>query len=336
MNTVGSINNHIMKFLVTIDTEGDNQWDHGRKLGVENIKFVPRFQTLCEKYNIRPTYLVTSEVCEDPYAREIFTGYIKKETAEVGAHLHSWTTPPFLDREGYRYNDSNHTFASELPPELLREKLNTLTLQIEEAFGKRPTSFRSGRYGFNDTVARVLAENSYIVDSSVTPFTNWVLTKGAPDGKGGPDFSDKPVAPYMYNFDGAALVEIPVTVIPTTFPFNRNHKLAGLYFGNLHKSILLRGLRKLFYPGQPLWLRPFEWSSLAMFEEVIDEAFRINLEYVVMMFHSSELMPGCSKYRKDEESVEKLYELLEGFYKYLKGKNITSATLTEAAKEINL
>ena len=65
-----------MKFLVTIDTEGDNLWDHGRKLGVENIKFVPRFQALCEKYNIRPTYLVTSEVCEDPYAREIFTGYI--------------------------------------------------------------------------------------------------------------------------------------------------------------------------------------------------------------------------------------------------------------------
>ena len=42
-----------MKFALTIDTEGDNQWDHGRKLSVDNIKFIPRFQRLCEKYNIK-------------------------------------------------------------------------------------------------------------------------------------------------------------------------------------------------------------------------------------------------------------------------------------------
>ena len=62
-----------MKFIITIDTEGDNQWDHGRDLTVENIKYVDRFQILCEKYGIKPTYLVTSEVCEDSYSQKLFS-----------------------------------------------------------------------------------------------------------------------------------------------------------------------------------------------------------------------------------------------------------------------
>ncbi|HBE41339.1 MAG TPA: deacetylase, partial [Bacteroidales bacterium] len=73
-----------MKFIISIDTEGDNQWDHGRALTVENIKFVPRFQDLCEDYGIKPTYLITSEVCLDAYARDLFTGFISGGRAEIG------------------------------------------------------------------------------------------------------------------------------------------------------------------------------------------------------------------------------------------------------------
>ena len=69
-----------MKFILTIDTEGDNQWDHGRALTVENIRYIPRFQKLCERYLIRPTYLVTSEICEDSYAKKM----LKDEGENVG------------------------------------------------------------------------------------------------------------------------------------------------------------------------------------------------------------------------------------------------------------
>ncbi|HBE42577.1 MAG TPA: deacetylase, partial [Bacteroidales bacterium] len=129
-----------MQFIITIDTEGDNQWDHGRDLTVENIKFVPRFHALCEDYGIKPTYLVTSEICNDAYARDLFTGYISDGRAELGAHLHSWSTPPFIDSEGFRENDANHAFASELPYDLLNYKIANLTEQISASFGKRPTS----------------------------------------------------------------------------------------------------------------------------------------------------------------------------------------------------
>ncbi len=325
-----------MKLILTIDTEGDNQWEHGRDLQVENIKFVPRFQGLCEKYDIKPVYLVTSEVCEDQFAREIFSDYQIKGKAEVGAHLHSWTTPPFLDKEGYRYNDQKHAYASDLDESLLNEKIKHLTAQIEASFGQKPTSFRSGRYGFNEKVAKVLAENYYLVDSSVTPYTNWIYNIDVPAGKGGPDFSDKRPFPYLYSFGNYSLAEIPITVLPTRFPLNSNQKLAEFCFKNVGRSIILKGIRKLGYKNQPLWLRPFEWSTLNLFDEILNEASRIKLQYIVMMFHSSELMPGCSHYRPDEESVERLYDLLESFFDLLHSREISSLTLTEAAKSLNI
>ena len=263
-----------MNFILTIDTEGDNQWDHGCELTVENIKFIPRFQDLCNKYLISPTYLVTSEVCEDSYAKEIFTDYLSKDAAEIGAHLHSWTTPPFHDRDGYRYNDPNHAFATELPGNLLSDKIKNLTNQIETSFGKRPLSFRSGRYGFNENVARILSDNSYLVDSSITPYTSWSDYKGIADGMGGPDFMDSTPFPSTYNFVNSSLLEIPITILPTRFPLNRSKAIATTYFSKVESNIFLRVFRKLLFRNQPLWLRPQPFMNIDLFDELLTEAIK--------------------------------------------------------------
>ena len=325
-----------MEFIITIDTEGDNQWDHGRELTVENIRFVPRFQDLCNKYLIKPTYLVTSEVCEDAFAKEIFTDYLLTDKAEIGAHLHSWTTPPFNDKEGYRFNDPNHAFATEFPEDLLIEKVKNLTNQIETSFGKRPLSFRSGRFGFDEILAKILADSSYLVDSSVTPYTSWSSHEGIPGGSGGPDFVDKTAFPYKYNFPNGSLLEIPVTILPTKFPLKTNKTIASHYFRNVNNSIFLRVFRKLLFNNQPLWLRPHRWMEIDLFDELLTESIKIKLPYIVMMFHSSELMPGCSIYRPDVDAIEKLYDLLESFFVILHEKKIDSVTLTEAAKSCKL
>lgn len=325
-----------MKFILTIDTEGDNQWDHGREVTVENIKFVPRFQELCNKYHVKPTYLVTSEICEDKFSQEILTGYQLNGDAEIGAHLHSWTTPPFLNEAGYRYNDENHAFASELPGNILIEKIKNLTGQIENSFGKRPFSFRSGRYGFDKNVAKVLADHSYVVDSSVTPYTSWSPLHGIPGGAGGPDFVDKAPFPYTYEFAENSLTEIPVTILPTKFPLNRNSKLTVKYFRNVNNNLILRGIRKAIFSDQPVWLRPLPSMSISLFNDLLEEALKLKLPYIVMMFHSSELMPGCSIYRPDQASIEKLYILLESFFDLLNVKKVDSLTLTEAAKSFKI
>lgn len=323
-----------MQFIITIDTEGDNQWDHGRELTVENIRFVPRFQTLCEEYGIQPTYLVTSEVCLDGYARDLFGEYVSNNRAEVGAHLHSWSTPPFMDLQGLMENDSNHAFASELPYELLSKKITNLTEQITFMTGKRPTSFRSGRYGFNEDVARSLVEHGYIVDSSVTPYVSWAEHKGIPGGIGGPDFINSTFFPHRFEFRGGYINEIPITIVPTSFPLRSSEYIARLYFRHVGSSVLLRGLRRLFYSNQPVWLRPVPGVDLATLMHLINVTINRKVPFLTMMFHSSELMPGCSKYRPDNISVEELYKLLENLFKQLNSMKITSATLTGAARSI--
>ncbi len=325
-----------MKFILSIDTEGDNQWDFGRELTVENIKFVPRLQNLCEKYFIKPTYLVTSEVCEDNFAKEIFKDYLSKNKAELGAHLHVWTTPPFQDKTGYRFNDPNHAFANEIPVGFLSEKIKNLTNQVETSFGIQPLAFRSGRYGFNEDLARILTDNHYIIDSSVTPYVSWTDHHGFPGSSGGPDFIEKSPFPYEYTFPNGTLLEIPVTILPTQRLLNRNKSIARYYFRNVDNSIFLRVFRKLLFKNQPLWLRPLPEMDLSLFNELLNEAIDIRLPFIVMMFHSSELMAGCSKYRPDKVSIEKLYELLERFFILLQNKKIDSVTLTEAAKKIRI
>jgi hypothetical protein len=325
-----------MKFILSIDTEADNQWDHGCELSVNNIRFIPRFQRLCEKYQIIPTYLVTSEVCDDSFAKVIFTDYISRNAAEVGSHLHSWSTPPFKDLDGFKYNDKWHAFATELPEVLLEEKISKLTSQIDSSFGKRPLSFRSGRYGFDETVAKILIKHSYLVDSSVTPFVNWTSHIGIPGYKGGPDFLDKTPYPYRYGYMSGSLIEIPISILPTIYPLNKYHKLARKYFKVVDNSYFLRLLRKLFFANQPLWLRPFEWMDISLFKKLIDEAIKIELPFIVMMFHSSELMPGGSKYRPDEAAIDRLYSQLEDLFILLNNYNIISISMTDAAKEYKL
>jgi hypothetical protein len=218
----------------------------------------------------------------------------------------------------------------------LINKLRYLTDQIGTSFGKRPSSFRAGRYGFSEKVARALMANEYMLDSSVTPYVSWVAYKGMPDLNGGPDFSSKRPLPFTYTNNGNSLLEIPITIMPTKFPLNRDNKFTEYYFNHVNDNFLLRSIRSMFFRYQPLWLRPYPWMSLELLDEQVREAIRRRLPYLIMVIHSSELMAETSIYRTDRDSIEKLYELIEAFFMMLGFRGITSISLTEAAKRFEL
>ena len=67
-----------------------------------------------------------------------------------------------------------------------------------------------------------------------------------------------------------------------------------------------------------------------MIEDLITQANRRSLHFITMMFHSSELMPGCSPYRKNELEVENLYSFLESFFALLNKLEINSITLSNS------
>ena len=160
-----------MKLIITIDTEADNQWAREETLGLKNIDYIPRFQALCDSFQLKPTYLTTYAMAMSEKFIHTVGPYQEAGKAEIGAHLHPWSTPPLIPLT--KNDHLHHPFPHEYPQEVLKEKLSELTLAIEKGFKQRPLTFRSGRYGFDTKVAALLVESGYWADCSVTPLVSW-------------------------------------------------------------------------------------------------------------------------------------------------------------------
>lgn len=282
-----------MRIIVTVDTEADDQWREDAPVSLENVYELPRFQALCEEYAVTPTYFVTYEIASDARAAALLREWQDLGKAEIGAHLHPWMTPPFAAGE-----EHTRAFPSELPDDILREKLTALTGKIEQAFGKRPTSYRAGRWGFDERQATLLAELGYVVDSSVTPGISWSRTHGKPDGKGGPDFTEESALPHRL---AQGILEMPMTILRAGF------------------------LRR------KKWLRIFERTTKRDLENVINAAMRCKLPAAVFMIHSSELVAGKSPYVKDEAALSHVYARLGDLFTLCKRRGIVSDTASSFA-----
>ena len=111
--------------LVTIDVESDNLWAGRPKQTFENIRQIPRVHAFCERFGVRPTYLLTYPVATSELGRQVFTPIVKSGTAEIGSHMHVWTTPPLVPLTAA---DSKYApYATEIPYELQLEKMKNLT-----------------------------------------------------------------------------------------------------------------------------------------------------------------------------------------------------------------
>ena len=273
-----------MHLIVTVDTEADDQWNEQAGVSVENVYALPRFQTLCEKYGMVPTYLVTYEVAADPKAVEMLKGWQDTGKAEVGAHLHPWTTTPLAEGEG-----STRMFPSQLRDDALRAKFTNLTEMLGRAFGRQPTSYRAGRWGFDSRQVALLAEFGYLVDSSVTPSLSWARLRG-------PDFTKEGLAPHALS---SRVLEVPMTILR-----------AGLF-------------------SRVRWLRIFERTTKRQLASVVAGAQSLSLPAIVFMIHSSELVAGKSPYVRDEAALARVYTHLESLFVLCKERGIIAATLSD-------
>ena len=308
-----------IKLIVTIDTEADNQWHEG-DLSLNNIKHLPRFQALCEKYGMKPTYLLSHEVAASNLVDDL-KDWQDKNLAEIGAHLHPWTTPPYEENHDYKI----HSYPHELDDNQLLIKLKNLTDIISQKFNKLPVSFRAGRWGFDERVAKHLKSLGYKVDCSVTPKINWQKTIGDPQKNGGPDFRFHSV--YPHTFEG--ITEIPMTILFTGIFKKENTRLAKLFL-SLPESFIKKVLNKLFFRQR--WLRIFDSSSAKDWKLIYKSAVKNNLPVMEFMIHSSELMVGGSPYSKTEQQLENIYTQLEEMFKYFKSKNTKNCFLKDLIK----
>ena len=291
-------------FLITIDTEGDNLWSRPREITTNNANFLPRFQSLCEHYKFKPTYLTNYEMAQSESFVEFGRNILHRKTGEIGMHLHAWNSPPL---KPLTHDDFYHQpFLTEYPELLMREKIIFMTELLENKFDTKIVSHRAGRWSFNNIYASLLIKQGYYVDCSVTPYISWQSTLGNPKGKGGIDFSHYPDYAYFLDLDDiskfgqSSLLELPMTIMACHRP--RFIQMMS-YIPLVGKGI------KRFWPNVN-WLRP-NGRNLKTMLTIINQAISEQRPYIEFMLHSSELMPGGSPTFKNKQSIEKLYNDLE-------------------------
>ena len=101
-----------MAFVVSIDTEEDNWVPARENIRVGNAGQLPRLNAFFAGLGVRPTYFVAHSIAVDPTASAIIQEIHRSGTAEIGAHLHAWNTPPLEDAFIPR-----HTMMHNLPDE---------------------------------------------------------------------------------------------------------------------------------------------------------------------------------------------------------------------------
>ena len=299
-------------FLVTIDAEGDNLWAKPRTVTTRNAQSLPRFQTLCEKYGLRPTYLTNWEMANCDAFREFGKYVLARDAAEIGMHLHAWNSPPIVPLTAD--DDEYAPYLIEYPADQIRQKVATMTAKLEETFGVKMVSHRAGRWSFNETYARALVENGYSVDCSVTPHVSWRFCKGDPSREGGTDYTGFPESEYFIDLSDirrsgdSPLLELPVTIVRTRQYPRLVESLRSRLSASFYGTVIMRRL----FPSY-LWLMPTGTNGDALLH-VLSIATQQRRPYIELALHSSELMPGGSPKLMTPQSIDALYRNLERLF----------------------
>ena len=74
-------------FIITIDTEGDNLWARPREITTRNAQYLPRFQSLCERFRFKPVYLTNYEMALSDVFVEFARDVVARGAGEIGMHL---------------------------------------------------------------------------------------------------------------------------------------------------------------------------------------------------------------------------------------------------------
>lgn len=296
-----------MFLLVGIDTEGDNQWDAAARAAqrFENIYALDRLHALFARHGVRPTYVITHPVATDPRSAEMLRRLLAGGDCEIGAHHHAWETPPCTAEDVRR-----HPYASMLPLEQFEAQLETLTGAITAAVGRRPVSYRSGRFGFAAEHVAALERLGYLVESSVAPLFY-------ERHKGGPEFVEAPLTPYFLAYDSAVtagatnVLEVPVSAgLHRRLPRWLQHAYARAPRPYTTKRVL-RALRL----ARMRWLRP-SYSSLEDMRALARDLAAQQEPVLNLLFHSSEAIVGGSPYNRTQGELDAFFDRLERFFEY--------------------
>ena len=287
--------------LVVIDTEEEFDWDapfSRASTSVANIDHQGLAQDLFDANGIAPTYAIDYPVATTPSSIAVLRPWLEAGRCEIGAHLHPWVNPPHEEDVNAR-----HSFASNLPVDLMRRKLEALRDAIAANFGRAPSVYKAGRYGVGQDTPDVLRALGFDADTSVVPHVDFSDIQG-------PDFRALPDRPFLTTPE---IAEVPLSVHFA----GRAARLGPSLFPALDR------LRRLHAPGiaarlgllERLRLSP-EGHSFDDMRRQTEAALACGDRHLVLTYHSSSLMPGGSPYARTSADRDHLLHSLTQYIRY--------------------
>ncbi|WP_340586520.1 polysaccharide deacetylase family protein [Erythrobacter alti] len=309
----------IPRFLLTVDTEEEFDWDKPLTRdthGTDHVGRLAKFQEFCERQKVVPVYLVDWPIANARLAAEILGEPLANGRAEIGVQLHPWVNPPF-DEEVTQEN----SFAGNLPRELEATKFGKLRETIEKNFGVAPLIYRAGRYGAGPYTAEILAEHGLAMDSSVRPKFDY-------SAAGGPDYREHPIRPYWVD-DEHTLLELPLT---TTF-WGMLRKQGAYIYPRLWRTPAVRGVLARLGLLERVPLTP-EGVSVDEAIRGIDIALDEGVPLLNFSFHSPSLRPGNTPYVRNEQDLDDLYDWWRRIFAYLEQRGVKPSSVRDVMHSV--
>lgn len=315
--------------VVSVDTEEDNWYRTRHGVATENILEIPRLGAFLDRMGVRPTYFTTYQVAMAPAAVQTLRDVCAGGTAEIGAHLHPWNTPPLTEAFVPR-----NSMMKNLPGALQLAKIQRLTGGLEDAFGVTPRVFRAGRYGLGSETVEALLCCGYEVDSSVSPFINLESTDD------GPNYVGAPLDVYRLGSGGdvrrprasGELIELPLSYGFSRGPFRFWDPTRRLLERAPFRWLHVAGLADRAGIVKRLVLSP-ELASVADMLTLSRRLLEHGVRHLHVSWHSPSLKAGLSPFAATAADVARLYASLAAYFDGLSRlTNVKFATVSEAAE----
>lgn len=313
---------HPPVLLVVIDTEEEFDWDapfDRAETGVEAMRDVGIGQALFDEFGIKPCYVIDYPIATQETGWRPLKEIQDEGRCEIGAHLHPWVSPPFVEEV-----NAPNSYPGNLPQGVEEEKLRRLAEAIEDRFGRRPRTYKAGRYGFGRNTAQALELLGFENDCS--PAAGFDLS-----GDGGPDWSRHSPEPAWFGTGGKLLS------IPTTGGFVGGLAGVGSTLHHLaHRPPLiwgrLPGILSRLGALERLMLSP-EGYELEHLKRLTRALLDRGTQVFSFSFHSPSLRPGCTSYVRTETDLKGFLAVCRQYFDHflgeLGGVSLTPAELRE-------
>lgn len=293
---------------MVVDTEEEFDWnaDFDRTAtSVGHMREIGRFQDLCERAGVRPTYMIDYPIATQDESLAALAPLVHAGRAAVGTHLHPWVNPPF-DEEVTRRN----SYPGNLPPALERRKIEVLTDAIAAAFGARPSTYKAGRYGLGPATAASLVTLGYANDLSFCPGFDF-------RADGGPDYSAAGSGPGWLDAPGGLLE------LPASGGFIGLMRGSGVALHRLAEHPVGRRLRLGGILGRAGLLARVRLSpegfgiddTRALTQALLTDGIRI----FSFTLHSPSWQPGHTSYVRDDADLKRFLGHIHEYFQYFLG-----------------